>query len=311
MFKRYLLSIFASPMWNKDDGKGGGSNNNDGTEDDDLDNIDLASLLDGEDDEDDEDQDGDGEEEKDGEDSEESKTGDKTKNGKPVEKTFTQEEVNQIIQDRLARQKQDEQQTAQRQQAEAEQKDKIKQWATERFEFYKKDLMDAYGLDEEAAERKAKDEVSKEYKTWLLEQRVEQLSKFPQETEATGKYSKERAEAMQKNPWVKQYIEEIDLIAGDGRNLTFELAAQVVLGKKVMTGELTQKAMDAATQETLKNVNRRKNLKVESGDQGGDKSGADGKYGLSKDELRAAKLLGVSPKEYAANKPKVGKSRRK
>lgn len=319
MFFTELLGNPFMPMLEKDDGKNASLAalyNSDS--DDDDDDIDIEELLKGEneDDDDDDSLSKDNESSKD-EDDEEFEDEIKEKAKKPGSKDteekpkksgkveFTEEqqrEIDRIVNERLARDRQARESESQRQAQEAQRIKELEKWAINRFEYHKKDLIETYGIDEEKAEEKAKDLVASEYKSWQLEQEIARLKEHPEISRKQTQYSADRTNAINKNPIIAKYIEDIDQVSDMGRNMTFEVAASFVLGSKVLKGELTQAVASAAEQRAIKNINQRKNLKLEAGDAGG--GNATGSYGLTRDELKVCKALGISPKQYAKNKKK-------
>jgi hypothetical protein len=102
---------------------------------------------------------------------------------------------------------------------------------------------------------------------------------------------------MGKNPLIAKYINEIDQFSQNGKTgVTFEVAANYILGSKVASGELINSIKTTTEQKTLKNVGQRSKIAVEKG--GSTKADP----ALSKQEMRLAAALGVSPKAWAANK---------
>ena len=253
--------------------------------DDDDEDVDLEEAL----------KDDDGEDE----DSKEPEVGEK-KADPPITKkviSMTQEEFDKVINDRLSRdRKVREDQDAQKAQQE-QQTQQFNQWyqaqLVEQTSFYAETM----GLDDETAKKMAKRDVDKEVRILQAEQMVRQNQEFHQLSQKETKYMQEKAERIGKNPLIAKYIKEIDQFSQNGKSgVTFDVAANYVLGSKVMTGELINSIKTTTEQKTLKNVGQRSKIAVEKG------GSAKADPVLSRQERQLAKALGVSTKAWAASK---------
>lgn len=265
-----------------------------GVDDDDMDN-DLGPI---DDDEDEEEVDiEDSLKDKDDDDEEEKPDSTTAATGTKKVISMTQEDLDRIINERLARdRKVREDQENQRVQQE-QQTQQFNQWyqsqLTEQTKFY----ADTMGLDEETAEKLAKRDVDKEVRILQAEQIVRQNQEFHQLSQKETKYIQDKADRVGKNPLIAKYIKEIDQFSQNGKTgIDFDVAANYVLGAKVMNGELINSIKTTTEQKTLKNVGQRSKIAVEKG------GSAKADPALSKQEMKLAAALGVSPKAWAASK---------
>lgn len=212
-----------------------------------------------------------------------------------AEKKFSQEELEQIIGQRLSR---DRQSNEVRQLQELTgmdlksvidhvKKNKITQQAEE------------MGITEEEAEQI----FEKDNRLREMEGQMQQQSQEYQNLI----YSQEKSKYLN-DPLVKKYEKEIDEFSKGGAALPFEPAMNYILGKKVLSGEITKNISQAAEQKTLKNVQNRAKVAPVNSSQAGKKSSASSS--LSKEERALAKTLGVTPSEFAKEKARLEKSRR-
>lgn len=242
----------------------------------------------------------------------------------PQTVTMTQDELNRLISDRLDRDRRVREQEYMAQQQQIQQQQAVnahleQQWTNyynqlftghynNKYQFYTGTL----GLDEESAKARAAQEADYEARrdyqiaatNWQFQQAQQQQVQREQYTHQQQKmvqmmaaYERDRAAAT-RNPMVARYIDQIDQFAGRGSKLNFETAKRYVLGS-VMENELTANAR-ATEQRTMANINSRKNLGVMGGSQPG--GAATGGNVLTAAEKRMAAALGISPKDYAANK---------
>lgn len=108
------------------------------------------------------------------------------------------------------------------------------------------------------------------------------------------------------DPLVKKYEREIDNFAQGGLVLDFEPAMNFILGEKLRSGELLKEIQAGTEKKTLANLSKRAKAAPEKGTQAGVSAS-----GLTNVEKRIAAALGISPKEYAAQKEALQKKKAK
>lgn len=281
MFKFEKLLFNRFPL--VDDGGATSGGADDGLQDDDLSEENIEELLD--------------ETEEEVEETEEEVEEDTEET---TVKTFTQEELDTIIEKRLARER-NKQETQQRQQQEEQrQQDEDTQHLQGVYQ-QEYDQWISLGYEEEAAKTRANREVQREQRLLKAERAVENQSRQSQVNTKIFQYSQDKSVQLAKNPLAAKYVAEIDSFSQNGAAVDFETAMKYILGEKVANGEILNDVKAATEQRTLKNVNQRQKTKVLNGSTSGDTSS---RSSLSREEKLAASLLGVSPKEYAAQKSK-------
>lgn len=226
---------------------------------------------------------------------------------------LSQEQLNGIIQERLARDRRiREQEYQQQQQQQAAQQQQEQEWGNyynqllnahfqNKYQFYAGTLQ----IDEETAKARAAQEAEiearRDYEVAVTRQQIQDNLAQQQQREAmlqrTAIYARDRAAAM-RDPIVARYLDRIDQFSGGGTSMSFETARRYVLGEALEV-ELTR-AQTTAQQRTLANVNARKNLGVIQGSQAGASTSKTSQ--LTAAEKRAAARLGVSLKDYAKYK---------
>lgn len=97
---------------------------------------------------------------------------------------------------------------------------------------------------------------------------------------------------------LKEYEGEIDQFTQGGKVLTFEDGMKYVLGTKLATGELLNKVQAGAEQKAVRSMDKKRKATPQSKSAGA-KSDA---VSLTKEERQIAANLGISAKEYAAEK---------
>jgi len=219
--------------------------------------------------------------------------------------TLTQEELDRIITERLAR---DRRVRAEEEAARAEQKSREDQYHRQvqaRYDAKVKRFTDL-GFDEEVAKAAAYEEVEKEVRLAQLESELAERKK--QDAKITGmiQYNQQKNEVLAKIPLAAKYIKEIDAFAQSGAVLDFETAASYVIGQKVASGELLNDIRTAAEQKTLANIGKRAKTKVEGGSLPGDTSR---QVTLSPQERKLCRNLGLTEKEWIESKQKTSKKR--
>ncbi|MFA6911119.1 MAG: hypothetical protein WCQ59_08355 [Candidatus Cloacimonadaceae bacterium] len=156
--------------------------------------------------------------------------------------------------------------------------------------------------------------------------KAQQANKTQEEAEISAamqqvKYSQDKL-AYAKKPKLarvltKDILKEIDVFTQSGKVLTFEDGMKYVLGEKLATGELLQKAQAGAEKKALKNIQQRGKAAPQSRKTGAAKSD-NAANTLTKEQRTVAASLGITSKEdlkeYAAeiaqeNKRKQRKGR--
>ena len=282
-----LIDLFGfnwQPYLIPDTGVTGG----DDTVDDDLEEIDadeLKNLLENDD----------SEEDTNPEEVEEETKEEEEEPPKSETKLFTQEDIDRIIGERLARERRIQEERAMQEAEAKKQEQEMNRWWGNRQQEQIKRWTDL-GYEEEVAVNLAREDVAREYRLWQAEERLRQYEVQQQQSSKKSVYMAERAKAITENPLIKKYIDEIDDLAQNGTALDFELAANQIKGK-YHEQEMAALA-ERIEQKTLANVSKRSKMSVEKGGS----AATAGAGSLNKSELAMAKRLGISPKEYAKNK---------
>lgn len=262
----------------------------DDTVDDDLEEIDadeLKNLLENDD----------SEEDTNPEEVEEETKEEEEEPPKSETKLFTQEDIDRIIGERLARERRIQEERAIQEADARKQEQEMNRWWGNRQQEQIKRWTDL-GYEEEVAVNLAREDVAKEYRLWQAEERLRQYEVQQQQRSKTTQYMTDRNEYIAKNPLAAKYIQEIDDFAQNGSVLDFQTAMKFVLGDKLIAGDLLDSIKTTTEQKTLANVSKRSKMSVEKGGS----AATAGAGSLNKSELAMAKRLGISPKEYAKNK---------
>lgn len=211
------------------------------------------------------------------------------------EKKFTQEDLDRLIDQRLARerarQEEEQRRLLERQKEETQKKQLFEERYTDRFQ----QLLDV-GYPEDAAkktaERDVRREIEQEIKLSQLEQQIAMSEKM-------ALYSQQKADVLSRVPLAAKYVQEIDAVSKNGAEVDFETAAYFVLGQKAAQGELINDIKTATEQRTLRDVTKRGRKTVEGNSQPGKTEGS-----LTPAERELARNLGISPKAWLAQKNK-------
>lgn len=229
--------------------------------------------------------------EDDSEDTEEEKTEEHTPEHEPK---FTQEDINRIIAERLARDRKS-QLVKELESLVGMDISGIVDYARQQRVVQKAEEL---GIPEEDAERILKSEEQMEEAERRMAAYEQQLQAF----QSVVLYGQEKSKYLS-NPLVKKYEREIDNFARGGLECGFVPAMNYVLGQKVLSGEITKQMQNAAEQKTLANISKRSKIAVEKA------TGAapDKSSYLTPQEKQIAARLGLSYKEYAEEKIKLNK----
>ena len=285
-----LIDLFGfnwQPYLIPDTGVTGGD---DDTVDDDLEEIDadeLKNLLENDD----------SEEDTNPEEVEEETKEEEEEPPKSETKLFTQEDIDRIIGERLARERRIQEERAIQEADARKQEQEMNRWWGNRQQEQIKRWTDL-GYEEEVAVNLAREDVAREYRLWQAEERLRQYEVQQQQGSKTTQYMTDRNEYIAKNPLAAKYIQEIDDFAQNGLVLDFQTAMKFVLGDKLIAGDLLDSIKTTTEQKTLANVSKRSKMSVEKGGS----AATAGASSLNKSELAMAKRLGISPKDYAKNK---------
>ena len=284
-----LIDLFGfnwQPYLIPDTGVTGG----DDTVDDDLEEIDadeLKNLLENDD----------SEEDTNPEEVEEETKEEEEEPPKSETKLFTQEDIDRIIGERLARERRIQEERAIQEADARKQEQEMNRWWGNRQQEQIKRWTDL-GYEEEVAVNLAREDVAREYRLWQAEERLRQYEVQQQQGSKTTQYMTDRNEYIAKNPLAAKYIQEIDDFAQNGLVLDFQTAMKFVLGDKLIAGDLLDSIKTTTEQKTLANVSKRSKMSVEKGGS----AATAGAGSLNKSEIAMAKRLGISPKDYAKNK---------
>lgn len=208
-------------------------------------------------------------------------------------KYFTQEDLDRIIQERLARDRKSKL-VRELEELTGTQLEEIVNYARQHKIQQKAEEL---GITEEEARAL----IEKEEK---LKEMEAQLNAYKQETEAirrTIKYGQDKLKFIN-NPLVKKYEKEIDDFAQGGLMLDFEPAMYYVLGTKVANGELLQNLQEGAEKKALANITKKNKANVEK--VGNIAPTTESVPPYLKNILNG---LGISVKEYLAEKEKIQK----
>ncbi len=226
---------------------------------------------------------------------------------KKEQKTFTEDEVNSIVQDRLARKDrqfreqygQVSNKLSQLEQLTGMDADGI---ITHVKQAQVKSRADEWGISEEEANRI----LESEQKAQVMEKELGQQKQQNEQTQRMVQYDRDKQKSLS-NPLVKKYEKEIDEFSQNGAALNFEPAMKYVLGQAMLEGKVDlEKDME---QKVLAERKRKKKgkTKPESGGSGG---GAESYDTLSKQEKQLARNLGLSVKEYQVSKKRLDKQKK-
>lgn len=214
------------------------------------------------------------------------------------------EEVNRIIPQRLARDRKT-QMVQELEQMTGMTLEQIKEQVIENAVM---DTADRMGISEE----EAREIVLAKYENAGL--KAEKTSKEQEEAELSAaqrqiNYLKDKTEYSRKpklaRVLTKEVIKEIDKFTQNGTLLSFEDGMKYVLGAKLATGELIERVQAGAANKAKRN-NTRATVPQSRGSGNKSKSTA-----LTKEERYIAASLGISEKEYAAEKTKRENERRR
>jgi len=222
-----------------------------------------------------------------------------------------QEKINQIVQERLMR---DRQRRGEQQHQELVEKVQALEQATGMsidgiidhvYRSQVKQKAEEMGITEE----EAREIIENQQRVYQTEQRLAQLEEQLRRAEENqliqqrmNQYIQDRAKHIN-DPLVKKYIKEIDEFAGNGAALDFEPAMAYILGQKLKSGELLEEIRKGTEQKTLANVKKRSKASPEPGSQGGVSSLGS----LTRQEKLLAAQLGISEKEWLEEKNKIKK----
>ncbi len=221
------------------------------------------------------------------------------------EPVFTKEQVEAIVQERLARDpyrnygRMLEQKTgmtlqqlneyAEKQQEEEE----VKKYAEENM------------VDEEEARRQVR--LMRENQRY--KQEFPQMQYQLQHTQAMLQYINDKAKDIN-NPYVKKYEKEIDAFAENGRLCSFESAKNYILGQKLLSGELLDAIKSGAINKTLADIQKQGKVKVQGGSQSGRSSTEMAADEVDPFQKQIAAAMGVPLKEVIAERARIMKERR-
>ncbi len=221
-------------------------------------------------------------------------------------KTFTEEDVNRIVQDRLARKERQFQEQYKQVSDKLGQLESITGMDADKIithvqQAQVKARADEWGISEEEANRI----LENEQKNQVMEQRLKTMEEENQQTKNMAQYDRDKQKFMS-NPMVKQYESQIDAFAKNGAALNFEPAMKYVLGEAILEGKIdVNKDLE---QKVLASRKKKGKTKPEVPGSGG---GAETQSStLTKEEKQLARNLGLPLKEYAASKKRLEKQKK-
>jgi len=289
------LQLFADLEGVEDDD---GTPDKDTPDDDDQENdVELEDLLKGivDDEEDDEKTEDETQEEDEVEESKDSKA-DLPDNIDEIVNQRVIAEVNRIVQGRLARD---------RKSQEVAEFEQLTGMSLEQgIQTVRKNIIEAKAEELGISEEEARAIVDKDHKIAKLE--AERTVEKQQQSEYQAgmqqvKYLQDKQSYMSKPKLariLKDCSVEIDEFTKNGSILSFEVGMRYVLGDKLATGELLQKVQAGSEQKAKANLQRQGKVAP----QGKVSSSKSDSLALTKQEKQIAANLGVSEKEYAAEK---------
>ena len=134
--------------------------------------------------------------------------------------------------------------------------------------------------------------------------KAEAKVKAAEEREMTVTYREEKAKFISR-PDVKRYEDEIDEVSKGGKVCSFEVAMYHVLGRKVLNGDLTKEIGDSVTRKVQRENAKRGSAPLSGGGVGGGKMSE----GITKEERIIARSLGLTPEEFAEEKARMNQTR--
>ncbi len=221
------------------------------------------------------------------------------------QKTFSEEEVNKIVQDRLARKDRQFREQYNQLNNKLGQLEQLTGMDTDGIITHVKQAQvkaraDDWGISEDEANRI----LENEQKANVMEKELGQQKQQNEQTQRMVQYDRDKQRHLS-NPLVKQYESKIDEFAQNGSSLNFEPAMKYVLGQAMLEGSIDYEK--DAEQKVLAKNKRKGKTKPEKGGSGG---GSESYNTLSKTEKVLAKNLGLSFKEFANEKQKEHKKAR-
>lgn len=231
-------------------------------------------------------------------------TAEKPKEEEKEIRYFTQEDVDRIVQERLARDRKSKF-VRELEELTGMQLEQIVELAKENRI---RERAEQLGITEDEARQMIEKEDrlrEMEEKLREYEERQKQMQEQQEAITRVIRYSNDKAKYLN-NPLVKKYEKEIDNFAKGGLVLDFEPAMNYILGQKLLSGELLEDIKTGIEQKTIANITKRQKITIEK-----DGAGKAVDIGLTPEEKRLAKALGLTPDEYLEEKQKILKSKKR
>jgi len=222
-----------------------------------------------------------------------------------AEKLFTKEQVEALINERLARDpyraigRRLEQKTGMTLQQLDEYADR--QQEEEEVKKYAEDNM----VDEDEARKQVR--ILRENRE--LKARLANVEGQLPSYQRTLDYINDKARDIN-NPYVRKYEKEIDAFAQNGRACSFEAAKNYILGQKILSGELAEAIKSGAINKTLADIKKQSKVKVQSGSYSGKSISEMAADEVDPFQKQIAAMMGVPLKEVIAEKAKIQRERR-
>ena len=217
-------------------------------------------------------------------------------------KTFTQDELEEILKERLARK---DRQFQEQYKTLDEKLNRLEQLTGMNLEEIETNIRHAQvraRADEKGiTEDEARNWLENEQKATVMEKKLNLMERQNETTQRQVQYDRDKSQFIS-DPRIKPFEKEIDQFSQNGLALPFEPAMMYVLGKAVY-----EKRVDIekdVEQKTLSKIKKKSKGPEGGGSSGG---GADDSVlgGLSREEKILAHKLGVSPKEFLDSKKKL------
>lgn len=215
----------------------------------------------------------------------------------PTQPLFTQADLERIIGERLAR---DRKVQAVRE-LEMVAGKSLEEIVAEKRSQRLQEIAERYGVDEEEARRL----LESEEKAKRLELEYRELEQRQNDLARLITYHAQKMQHMS-NPLAKRYEKEVDEFTNHGIYVDFGTGLAYVLGQKLLSGELMRDLQTAVEQRTIANIDKRSRAAPEAGTNVKPAGST-----LTPEEKRLAISLGISPKEWAAEKAKLQQQRRR
>lgn len=213
----------------------------------------------------------------------------------PSEATFTQAQLDRILEGRLARDRKSQVVREVESILGAPLEELVGHLRQTRIE----EAQTTYAMSEDEAKRY----ITEQERLHTLEAERQAMLEQQRAMEAVTAYQQDKTKHVG-NPLAKKYEADIDAFAQNGlAGINYATAMSYVIGQKVLAGEVLGNVKKATEQRVLANIQKRSTVKPEGG------QGAAQTVSLTPLQIQVARSLGVDPKRYAANLTQLKKSK--